>query len=64
MLQAKTEEQKSHIEMLLDEHGDGDIMCYEDGILFRVDSVFDIDIDFDQMAEIVDYLRKQNKSEK
>lgn len=54
-LQAKTEEQRLHIANILgfavpfDENGNGcSTLCY---------------VEFDQMAEIIDYLREQNKSE-
>lgn len=61
MLQAKTEEQKRHIESILEK----DKTCATWGI--DIDSEYEnclfIDdcITFDTMAKIVDYLRKENK---
>lgn len=56
MLQAKTDEQRYHIANILgfaipfDENGNGiSMLCY---------------VEFDTLAEIVDYLREQNKNEK
>lgn len=60
MLEAKTEEQKSFIKSALKDKGDGSVTCSDYGVNFCVDFVFDVDIDFDTMAKIVDYLREQN----
>lgn len=60
MLEAKTEEQKSFIKSALKDNGDGRVTCFDYGVNFCVDFVFDVDIDFDTMAKIVDYLREQN----
>lgn len=77
MLQAKTEEQRNHIEDIAEKHlktsyreycdflycnvckNDDDIM----ELNLRCDdclSELSVDIPFDMMAEIVDYLREQN----
>lgn len=62
MLQAKTKEQRNYIELLAKKEScDGDVTVYDDSINYRVDCCFDVDISFDTMAKIVDYLRAQNK---
>lgn len=60
MLQAKTKEQRAFVKSLLKDNGDGYVTCYNFSVNFCVDSVFDVDIEFDTMAKIVDYLRSQN----
>lgn len=60
MLQVKTKEQKEYIKSLVEEEScDGDVTIFDDSINYRVDYCFDVDISFDTMAEIVDYLRGQ-----
>lgn len=58
MLQAKTKEQQDYIKSLVEKEScDGDVTIYDDSINYRVDSCFDVDISFDTMSKIVDYLR-------
>ena len=65
MLQAKTEEQRNYIELLAKKEScDGNVTVYNDEISYKVDSCFDVDISFDTMAKIVDYLRSENKPKK
>ena len=65
MLQAKTEEQRNYIELLAKKEScDGKVTVYDDEISYKVDSCFDVDISFDTMAQIVDYLRSVNKPKK
>lgn len=62
MLQAKTKEQEDHIESLAKKEScDGDVIVDEEGITYKVDSCFYVDISFNTMAAIVDYLRNENK---
>lgn len=64
MLQAKTKEQKEHILFLAKKEScDGVVTVYDDEISYKVDSCFDVDISFDTMAKIVDYLRTYDKKE-
>jgi len=62
MLQVKTKEQEDYIKSLVEKEScDGDVTIYDDSVNYRVDSCFDVDISFDTMAKIVDYLRKENE---
>ena len=62
MLHAKTKEQEDYIKSLVEKEScDGDVTIYDDSVNYRVDSCFDVDISFDTMAKIVDYLRKENE---
>lgn len=62
MLEAKTKEQENYIKSLVEKEScDGDVTIYDDSVNYRVDSCFDVDISFDTMAKIVDYLRKENE---
>ena len=61
MLEAKTKEQENYIKSLVEKEScDGDVTIYNDSVNYRVDYCFDVDISFDTMAKIVDYLRKEN----
>ena len=61
MLQVKTKEQEAYVKSLVEKEScDGDVTIYDDSVNYRVDSCFDVDISFDTMAKIVDYLRKEN----
>ena len=61
MLQVKTKEQEAYIKSLVEKEScDGDVTVYDDSVNYRVDCCFDVDISFDTMAKIVDYLRKEN----
>ena len=58
MLQAKTEEQKAQIEMIL-----GDTSAWtDDGVIYGLH--IDDWVSFDRLAELVDYLRSVNKAKK
>lgn len=60
MLQVNTKEQKEYIKSLVEKEScDGDVTIFDDSINYRVDYCFDVDISFDTMAKIVDYLRGQ-----
>lgn len=62
MLQVKTKEQEDYVKSLVEKEScDGDVTIYDDSVNYRVDSCFDVDISFDTMAKIVDYLRKGNE---
>lgn len=62
MLQVKTEEQEDYVKSLVEEEsGDGYVTIYDDSVNYRIDCCFDVDISFDTMAKIVDYLRKENE---
>ena len=62
MLQVKTKEQENYVKSLVKKEScDGDVTIYDDSVNYRVDSCFDVDISFDTMAKIVDYLRKENE---
>ena len=62
MLQVKTKEQESYIKSLVEKEScDGDVTIYDDSVNYRVDCCYDVDISFDTMAKIVDYLRKENE---
>ena len=62
MLQVKTKEQEAYVKSLVEKEScDGDVTIYDDSVNYRVDSCFDVDISFDTMAKIVDYLRKENE---
>jgi len=62
MLEVNTKEQKAYIKSLVEKEScDGDVTICNDFVNYRVDCCFDVDISFDTMAEIVDYLREQNK---
>ena len=62
MLQVKTKEQEDYVKSLVEKEScDGDVTIYDDSVNYRVDSCFDVDISFDTMAKIVDYLRKENE---
>lgn len=64
-LQAKTQEQKDYIKSLvIEESCDGDVSVWDDEVSYKVDSCFDVDISFDTMAEIVDYLRQPQDKQK
>ena len=61
MLQVKTKEQEDYVRSLVEKEScDGDVTIYDDSVNYRVDSCFDVDISFDTMEKIVDYLRKEN----
>lgn len=63
MLQAKTKEQQDYIKSLAEKEScDGQVTVWEDEISYKIDSFYDVDISFDTMAAIVDYLREQNKN--
>ena len=60
MLEAKTKEQRDYIKSLAEKEScDGDVTVYDDSINYRVDCFYDVDISFDTMAKIVDYLRNE-----
>ena len=62
MLQVKTKEQETYVKLLVEKEScDGDVTVYDDSVNYRVDCCFDVDISFDTMAKIVDYLRKENE---
>ena len=62
MLQVKTKEQENYVKSLVEKEScDGDVTIYDDSVNYRIDSCFDVDISFDTMAKIVDYLRKENE---
>ena len=62
MLEAKTKEQENYIKSLVEKEScDGDVTIYNDYVNYRVDCFYDVDISFDTMAKIVDYLRKENE---
>ena len=62
MLQAKTKEQEDYIQSLVEKEScDGYVTIYDDSVNYRVDCCYDVDISFDTMAKIVDYLRKENE---
>ena len=62
MLQVKTKEQEAYVKSLVEKEScDGDVTIYDDSVNYRVDSCFDVDISFDTMAKIVNYLRKENE---
>ena len=77
MLKAKTKEQREHVESIVKKriHHLQDCCFFEDAKLYLncqelveinltcldCDSSICVDIPFDMMAEIVDYLREQNK---
>ena len=62
MLQVKTKEQEAYVKSLVEKEScDGDVTVYDDSVNYRVDCCFDVDISFDTMAKIVDYLRKENE---
>lgn len=62
MLQVKTKEQEAYVKSLVEKEScDGNVTIYDDSVNYRVDSCFDVDISFDTMAKIVDYLRKENE---
>ena len=62
MLQVKTKEQEAYIEFLVEKEScDGYVTVYDDSVNYRVDCCYDVDISFDTMAKIVDYLRKENE---
>ena len=62
MLQVKTEEQVNFVKSLVEKEScDGDVTIYDDSVNYRVDSCYDVDISFDTMAKVVDYLRKSNE---
>lgn len=57
-LQAKAKEQQDYIKSLAEKEScDGQVTVWEDEISYKIDSFYDVDISFDTMAEIVDYLR-------
>ena len=61
-LQVKTKEQEAYVKSLVEKEScDGDVTVYDDSVNYRVDSCYDVDISFDTMAKIVDYLRKENE---
>ena len=63
MLQVKTKEQEAYIKSLVEKEScDGNVTVYDDSVNYRVDCCFDVDISFDTMAKIVDYLRKENET--
>lgn len=56
-LEAKTKEQRNFIKSLAEiESCDGDVIVGGDGITYKVDGCFDVDISFDTMKQIVEYL--------
>lgn len=60
MLQVKTKEQEDYVKSLVEKEScDGDVTIYDDSVNYRVDCCFDVDISFDTMAKIVDYLRNE-----
>ena len=62
MLQVKTKEQEDYVKSLVEKEScDGDVTIYDDSVNYRVDCCYDVDISFDTMAKIVDYLRKENE---
>lgn len=62
MLQVKTKEQEEYVESLVEKEScDGYVTIYDDSVNYRVDCCYDVDISFDTMAKIVDYLRKENE---
>lgn len=62
MLQVKTKEQETYVKSLVEKEScDGDVTIYDDSVNYRVDCCYDVDISFDTMAKIVDYLRKENE---
>lgn len=62
MLQVKTKEQENYVKSLVEKEScDGDVTIYDDSVNYRVDCCFDVDISFDTMAKIVDYLRNENE---
>ena len=62
MLQVKTKEQENYVESLVEKEScDGYVTIYDDSVNYRVDCCYDVDISFDTMAKIVDYLRKENE---
>lgn len=62
MLQVKTKEQEAYVKSLVEKEScDGDVTIYDDSVNYRVDCCYDVDISFDTMAKIVDYLRKENE---
>lgn len=62
MLQAKTGKQQEYIEALAKEEScDGYVWADEDGVNYKVDSLYDVYISFDTMEKIVDFLRKENE---
>lgn len=79
MLQAKTKEQREHVEKIVEKNTTNTQNChflsadvyrnYEESVEMNLkcmdcDCILSVDIRFDMMAEIVDYLREQNKNEK
>lgn len=62
MLQVKTKEQEAYVKSLVEKEScDGDVTIYDNSVNYRVDNFYDVDISFDTMAKIVDYLRKENE---
>lgn len=62
MLQVKTKEQEEYVKSLVEKEScDGDVAIYDDSVNYRVDCCYDVDISFDTMAKIVDYLRNENE---
>lgn len=61
MLEARTKAQADYIKSLVEKEScDGYATIYHDSVNYRVGGYFYVDISFDTMAEIVDYLRMQN----
>ena len=59
--QTMTKEQEDYIKSLVEKEScDGAVTIFDDSVNYFVDGCFDVDISFDTMAEIVDYLREQN----
>lgn len=59
--QTMTKEQEDYIKSLVEKEScDGAVTIFDDSVNYCVDGCFDVDISFDTMAEIVDYLREQN----
>lgn len=64
MLQVKTKEQKDYIKSLVEKEScDGDVTICGDSVNYRVDYCYDVDISFDTMAKIVDFLRSVSGNE-
>ena len=62
MLHVITEEQKEYVKSLVEKEScDGDVTICDDSVNYRVDCCYDVDISFDTMAKIVDYLRNDAK---
>ena len=62
MLQVKTKEQEDYVKSLVEKEScDGVVTIHDDCVNYCVDYCFDVDISFDTMEKIVDYLRKENE---